>query len=312
MLTTKSFPHKTRLLPSKDRDASHPRGDLGLHHGAATGNLGLVKYALDRGVPVDSSIGGVLPIHCAACNSSDGNLAVLQYLVERGADINATRISKKESLGGGGWNTEESIGVTGSTALHFAAANNCARNAELLLQLGAHIDAEDKFGNTPLMIAIAKQHVDVVKVLNSYEAGKSYRKMSATYPVNTSPAIKRKKAGWNRPRTASQPILLGEDPDDSTPVPAGINSVATGRKRFSYPGEVNGEILMVCSTEPTTPAQSIPELKVSSDTDSLPDSGPSSIHSSAGEYQQMQGKKRGRSGSLLDRMVDLLRTRKGN
>ncbi len=62
--------------------------DLGLHSAAASGNLGLVKYALDHGQPVNSALDGVLPLH-AAC--SGGDELVVRLLIERGADVNAPR-----------------------------------------------------------------------------------------------------------------------------------------------------------------------------------------------------------------------------
>lgn len=51
-------------------------------------NIGLVKFALDHGVPIDSVLNGVLPIHVACIND---HVSVVQYLIERGADVNAQR-----------------------------------------------------------------------------------------------------------------------------------------------------------------------------------------------------------------------------
>ncbi len=62
--------------------------DYGLHTAAASANLGLVKYALDNGQPVNSALDGVLPLH-AAC--SGGNDLVVRLLIEHGADVNAPR-----------------------------------------------------------------------------------------------------------------------------------------------------------------------------------------------------------------------------
>lgn len=67
---------------------SFPVPHLGLHSAAATGNLGLVKYALEHGQPINSVLDGVLPLH-AAC--SGGNEHVVRLLIEKGADVNAPR-----------------------------------------------------------------------------------------------------------------------------------------------------------------------------------------------------------------------------
>ncbi|KAF9933362.1 hypothetical protein BGZ67_004313 [Mortierella alpina] len=67
--------------------------NLGLHSGAASGNLGLVKFALDNGQPIDSVLNGVLPIHAACC--SNANVPVVLFLIDRGADVNARRHARK-------------------------------------------------------------------------------------------------------------------------------------------------------------------------------------------------------------------------
>ena len=67
---------------------------LGLHAAAATGNIGLAKYALTHGQPINSVIDGVLPLH-AAC--SGGNDIVVRLLIDNGADVNAPRYSTAHS-----------------------------------------------------------------------------------------------------------------------------------------------------------------------------------------------------------------------
>lgn len=57
--------------------------------------VGLVKFALDNGQPIDSVFSGVLAIHAACCCNS--NLPVVFFLIERGADVNARRFPRKYS-----------------------------------------------------------------------------------------------------------------------------------------------------------------------------------------------------------------------
>lgn len=80
---------------------------LGLHWAATTGNVGkihnlecstcppllnlnffvgLIKFALDHGVPIDSVVNGFVPLQLACIN--DNNIAAVQYLIDRGADVN--------------------------------------------------------------------------------------------------------------------------------------------------------------------------------------------------------------------------------
>lgn len=65
-----------------------PVPSLGLHSAAATGNVGLVEYALCHGQPINSVLDGVLPLH-AAC--AGGNVQVVKVLIDHGADVNAPR-----------------------------------------------------------------------------------------------------------------------------------------------------------------------------------------------------------------------------
>lgn len=48
--------------------------------------IGLIKFALDHGVPIDSTVNGFVPLQLACI--SDNNVAAVQYLIDRGADVN--------------------------------------------------------------------------------------------------------------------------------------------------------------------------------------------------------------------------------
>lgn len=122
---------------------------LGLHSAAVTGNIGLAKYALSHGQPINSVIDGVLPLH-AAC--SGGNDMVVRLLIDNGADVNAPRLPRRYSD-----KTRSPsapiIGTTGSTPLHFAAANGHTQVVLTLLRHGARPDRADKRGTTPELLA---------------------------------------------------------------------------------------------------------------------------------------------------------------
>ncbi|KAJ7287336.1 hypothetical protein C8J57DRAFT_1283579 [Mycena rebaudengoi] len=126
---------------------------LGLHSAAATGNVGLVEYALGaqpRGQPINSVLDGVLPLHAAAAG---GNERVVKLLIERGADVNAPRLPRRYSNDKNRDTSAPIVGTSGSTPLHFAAANGNTNIVTTLLRRGAHPSRADKHGITPEMLA---------------------------------------------------------------------------------------------------------------------------------------------------------------
>ena len=82
-----------------------------------------------------------------ADNEATGPMAQLLRL---GADINAVATHEK------------------TTALHFAARSNRLRALEFLLRKGAHTDAVDARGRTPLMAAAEEGHHQALKLIIPY------------------------------------------------------------------------------------------------------------------------------------------------
>ncbi|GAN08790.1 ankyrin [Mucor ambiguus] len=149
---------------------------LGLHWAATTGNVGLIKFALDHGVPIDSAVNGFVPLQLACI--SDNNIAAVQYLIDRGADVNIQKWPKKHSID----KTQAVPGATGSTALHVACANGCIKIVDLLIRNNARIDVKDKYGSTSLDVAQAKHEAEIVKLLKvAREQQRQHRHRSMSY-----------------------------------------------------------------------------------------------------------------------------------
>lgn len=103
-----------------------------------------------------------MPLQLACIN--ENHIAVVQYLIDRGADVNAQRWSKKHVAD----KSQAVAGATGSTALHVACANGCTKIVDLLLRNGAKINVKDKYGSKPIDVAAAKNHVEIVKLLDTF------------------------------------------------------------------------------------------------------------------------------------------------
>ncbi|KAJ7714339.1 hypothetical protein DFH07DRAFT_863428 [Mycena maculata] len=142
---------------------------LGLHSAAATGNVGLVEYALARGQPINSVLDGVLPLHAAAAG---GNERVVKLLIERGADVNAPRLPRRYSNDKNRDTSAPIVGTSGSTPLHFAAANGNTNIVTTLLLRGAHPNRADKHGITPEMLARQNKHDECAEVLKAWVLNK--------------------------------------------------------------------------------------------------------------------------------------------
>jgi hypothetical protein len=181
--------------------------NLELHSAAACGNVGLVHYALTHGQPVNSVLHGVLPLH-AAC--SGGSVDVVKMLIERGANVNAPRLPRRYSDGrksnapsvgtaGGSSLSRKVLLMTGSTPLHFAAANGHAPIVQILLACGAVADKPDKNGMTPEALAEIQGHTEVIRVMRAWESlHPSTSTYQEDYPQSTqyTPSIQESEDGW--------------------------------------------------------------------------------------------------------------------
>ena len=112
--------------------------------GAKTGNLNMVKQALNDGAVVDAAMNnGVTPLYIA---SENGHLEVVRELLARGAAVDAARID-------------------GLTPLYAASHEGHLEVAQALLERGAAVDAARNDGATPLFVACQNGHLEVVREL---------------------------------------------------------------------------------------------------------------------------------------------------
>ncbi|KAF9153808.1 hypothetical protein BG015_002574 [Linnemannia schmuckeri] len=224
----------------------------------------LVKFALDNGQPIDSVVNGVLPIHAACC--SNGNVAVVLFLIERGADVNSRRYPRKYS--GDRVVGAQTVGTTGSTPLHFAAANGCLAIVEILLRHGATPDLADKYGSTPYTVATARNHPDVAALLHMHLS--MQRGLQVTTPDldfcdsrNGDPFTSPRSSGDFSRRisavmaptrsgleSSSRPLPSRISTDVSSPPPSGATSRNIYQRRVSLPCIIESPSSPVASNLP--------------------------------------------------------------
>ncbi|KAJ3827779.1 hypothetical protein EV361DRAFT_796896 [Lentinula raphanica] len=175
-----------------------------LHSAAASGNQGLAEYALNRGQPVNSVVDGVLPLH-AAC--AGGHEQVVKLLLDHGADVNAARLPRRYSNEKNRDASAPILGTTGSTPLHFAAANGNKNIINILLLRGAHADRGDKHGITPAMLAEQHGWLECAEVLNNWVKNKDRDLRERVQPdgaVSMAPSVAHPSSGHeddNKPNT---------------------------------------------------------------------------------------------------------------
>ena len=133
-----------------------------VHKLAQDGNHEGLVSLLDQGIDVDTrDSAGNKPLIYAVMS---GSLTTVNLLLENGSRVND---------GGGG-----------STALHVACGMGHLDVAIRLIESGANVNAQDKVGNTPLMMAIYMDKPSLVKLLVDHSADFSIANNRGQLPVD--------------------------------------------------------------------------------------------------------------------------------
>ena len=196
--------------------------------GAKTGNLNMVKQALNDGAVVDAAMNdGRTPLYIA---SENGHLEVVRELLARGAAVNAADDWGYTALGAA--SQEGHLEVVrellargaavdaalngGPTPLFIASENGHLEVVRELLKAKANVDAARNDGWTPLLIASQKGHLEIVRELRAaMEAAKRPKSLLNTRYVNNQSTQPLLRNGGSRRR--SNRYLYRQVPKLSTP-----------------------------------------------------------------------------------------------
>mmetsp|Transcript_1063 Transcript_1063/g.3304 ORF Transcript_1063/g.3304 Transcript_1063/m.3304 type:complete len:250 (-) Transcript_1063:570-1319(-) len=152
---------REKALRAKDED-----GRTLLHGAASRGDQRMVETLLDFNAPVDGSDeAGTTVLHSACGCGSEGIVKlILEVLPKQMDDVAARKFVRKKT-------------DTGIVSLHYAAGRGSVSLIRMLVEAGANVNANDKFGNTPLFRAVGKNKDEAVAVL--LELGADAEKQNA-------------------------------------------------------------------------------------------------------------------------------------
>lgn len=138
------------LTSAEAVNATNDYGATPLHYAAMEGRVDTVTLLVNSGASIDpKNAAGTTPLWLA---SAYGRTAVVKYLISKGANIS----------------TEAKI--THLTPLHIAALNGQKGVVDLLLAKGADANAKSAAGETPLRLAIRRDHKDIADLLRQHGA----------------------------------------------------------------------------------------------------------------------------------------------
>lgn len=197
---------KVLLAAGAGVNAADGAGFNALHHAASKGSLQCVRYLLSAGADVNVSVklnwlsalsaaaehghadvaqlllsaGAHVDVYTLHRAAQMGHIDVLVLLLDAGADVNAYHAANTAlhvAVRGGNNNVSKVLkvllaagahanapDVDGRTPLHLAV-HCCAQNVSVVLSAGADVNAVDNRGDTALHIAAQNRFPDVVKVL---------------------------------------------------------------------------------------------------------------------------------------------------
>ena len=161
----------------------------------------IVKILLDKGADVNAlDRNDRTSLHylgSCVCEDTKKLFEVAELLIASGAHINAVDKQSRTPIEGalehnlpkvveffigkGASVSDQTMGaefVTCGTPLHRAAAQGCENAVEKLVRIepqeGSYVNAVNIFGKTPLFLAIANRHNNIIKILLEHKANVNY------------------------------------------------------------------------------------------------------------------------------------------
>jgi len=155
---------KVLLEAGANVESPNADGQTALLAVARTGNVQAAQVLLDHGAAVDAKekFGGQTPLMWA---SARRHPEMMQLLISKGADVNAASTDRNYQRHVTAEGRPKNLDSGGFTPLLYAARENCAACADVLLKNKADIDLPDPDGVSPLLVAIMNANWDLATQL---------------------------------------------------------------------------------------------------------------------------------------------------
>lgn len=184
-----------------DINLQNSSGDTPLHLATSKNNTKIIDALLHRGniaINVQNKLGNTL--HVAALNSYKDN--VTKLLLEAGANKKI-----KNNEGAAPFEIADKSGLTdvadllrfgidenGNSALHIAIWNkNTERAIQIIQEKETNIDLQNKFGDTPLHMAVSKNNRKLVEEILRAGANKTIHNNAGSSPLELAEKINLKQ-----------------------------------------------------------------------------------------------------------------------
>jgi cytohesin len=169
------------LLGGAAADARDDHKETPLHKAAALGRVAVVDLLLSRHADEEAQNGsGATPLLVAA---RAGQTAVAKLLLDHGANISAKGFHLRTAL-------HYAASVREATTTNQPTTSGNVALAEVLLELGAEVDARDETGWTPLHDAARSGNQALVELLLKHRADPSAKTTSGETPADVAQEMK--------------------------------------------------------------------------------------------------------------------------